>query len=111
MPTNVLQETALAISIQSLFARQCHRSEGQLKASVLKNFERMLLREPRANRTLRHSKANPILACRFFAPSKDTHALDSGFNAYLQDDAALASFAENAAWRLGANRVMIRLES
>lgn len=46
---------------------------------------------------------------KFFAPSTGTHAPDSGFNAYIEDDGALLSFAETAAWRLGAKRVMISL--
>ena len=55
------------------------------------------------------SYIDPIVARRFFAPSKDAHGPSRGFNAYIEDDAALASFAETAAWRFGAQRAMIRL--
>lgn len=50
---------------------------------------------------------------RFFAPfdplCPPSIAPQGGFNASIQDDGALASLAETAAWRLGAQRAMVRL--
>lgn len=77
----------------------------QLKASVLKNFESTTPREFETRVAVVPPKADPTFAFRFFAPSS---APNSGFNAYIEDDGALASFAETLAWRLGAKRAMVR---
>lgn len=53
-----------------------------------------------------------LLKLRFFAPfdilSASQDHRDQGFNSYIEEGGALASFAETAAWRLGATRVMVR---